>query len=78
MSAAGSGGNGTDAQTLIAVPKPGPIARAVKAIPPWGWVALVAAVGVGASVVLGDGGSPFDDLDVDEDDAADDEQDEAA
>lgn len=77
---AGGNGRGNHTETLIAVPKggPHPIVRVVKAIPPWGWLALVVAVGVGANAVLGggSGGSPFDDVDVDEDD--DDEQDEAA
>lgn len=77
---AGGSGRGNGTEVLVAVPKAGahPIARAMKAIPPWGWLALVLAVGVGANAVLGgdrNPGSAFDDVDVDDED---DEQDEAA
>jgi hypothetical protein len=60
--------------------KPSSLATAVKDIPSWGWVAIVAAVGAGAYAVMGESGSSLswgDDGewdDADDDDGDDDDE----
>jgi len=71
----GSGGSGGGARLGLApVATPGPRPLTLPKIPTWGWVAIAAAVGLGAYAVFGDdvGGSDeyddedLDDVDVDE------------